>query len=158
MLSLIPLAIFTLINSKTASGQCKTTPLDANWPSREEWHALNASIDGTLIRTAPAASACYLGNPFDSDIPCNVTETGWTSTDFHAELPASIDFPLFANNSCVPPGQQGYVNGSDCTLGALPTYVVNATNGHAIAFAMQWAAKRNIRIVVKGTGHEYNGR
>jgi len=156
-LSRITLATLFAYHSVHAN-HCKTTPSDVNWPSYDDWQALNASIGGALIRTAPAASACYPGNPFGSPIPCNVTETGWTTTDFHADLPESVDFPLFANYTCVPPKQVGYKNGSTCSIGAFPTYVVNSTEGYDIAKAMGWAAQRNIRIVVKGTGHEYNGR
>lgn len=45
-----------------------------------------------------------------------------------------------------------------CTIGGLPQYIVNATEEVDVAFAMKWAAERNIRIVVKGTGHDLNGR
>jgi hypothetical protein len=152
------IALITLFACHRAHANCKVTPSDPDWPSYRDWRALNASIGGALIRTIPAGSACYPGNPFGSPIPCNVTENGWRSTDFHAELPESVDFPLFANYTCVPPTQIGYTNGSTCSIGALPTYVVNSTEGHDIAKAMGWAAKRNLRIVVKGTGHEYNGR
>lgn len=158
MLSLALLAFSSLISNSLASARCKTTPSDANWPSPQDWQALNVSIGGALIKTSPPGSACYPGNPFDSHTPCNVTQENWTSYDFHAERPESVDYPLFANNTCIPPGQTGYVNGSACTIGALPAYVVNATDGHSVALAMGWAAERNIRIVVKGTGHEYNGR
>ncbi|EHL02075.1 putative 6-hydroxy-D-nicotine oxidase [Glarea lozoyensis 74030] len=69
---------------------CKTTPLDSNWPSDADWTALNVSINGTLIRSAP--------------------------------------------------------------------YVVNATTEAQIAVAAAWASERNIRLVIKGTGHDLNGR
>ena len=155
------LTYFTFLVSIACSrvqADCKTTPSDARWPSYDACRALNASIDGALVRTVPAGSGCYTNGSFDSAIPCMVAEDGWNTTDFHAELPESVDFPLFANYTCVPPNQTGYVNGSGCTIGALPAYVVNSTDGRAIALAMHWAAERNLRIVVKGTGHEYNGR
>ncbi|KAG9681292.1 FAD-binding domain-containing protein, partial [Aureobasidium melanogenum] len=152
------LTILSLTGCSLASALCKTIPSDANWPSHQDWQTLNASIGGVLIKTAPAGSACYPGNPFNSQVLCNVTQSQWTSYNFHAEQPESVDYPLFANNTCIPPGQTGYVNGSACTIGALPAYIVNATDGHAVATAIGWAADRNIRVVIKGTGHEYNGR
>jgi len=45
-----------------------------------------------------------------------------------------------------------------CTIGGLPQYIVNATEEVDVATAMKWAAERNVRIVVKGTGHDLNGR
>lgn len=43
-------------------------------------------------------------------------------------------------------------------MGGYPQFVVNTTSAEDIAYSMKWAAERNIRIVVKGTGHELNGR
>jgi hypothetical protein len=43
-------------------------------------------------------------------------------------------------------------------MGAYPAYVVNATTPEQIGVALKWAQKRNIRIVVKSTGHSYAGR
>jgi len=40
----------------------------------------------------------------------------------------------------------------------LPQYIVNATEEVDVAAAMKWAVERNVRIVVKGTGHDLNGR
>ncbi|USW50384.1 Putative FAD linked oxidase, FAD-binding, type PCMH, subdomain 2 [Septoria linicola] len=41
-----------------------------------------------------------------------------------------------------------------CQLGGLPSYIVNATSPEQVATAAKWAAERNIRIVIKGTGHD----
>lgn len=140
------------------SQTCKTTPFDAEWPSIEEWSALNTSISGALLKTSPVASSCYNGNPFNSTTPCEDVEENWVQAPFHAELPESIDNPLYANNSCLPPGATGYTEQKGCDVGALPQYIVNATSEAQVAAAMVWAAERNIRIVVKGTGHDMNGR
>lgn len=43
-------------------------------------------------------------------------------------------------------------------MGGLPSYIVNATSAKQVATATKWAADRDIRIVVKGTGHDLNGR
>ncbi|KAH8587381.1 hypothetical protein B0O99DRAFT_733688 [Bisporella sp. PMI_857] len=137
---------------------CKTTPLDPTWPSIEDWAALNASINGVLIKTAPVASSCYPGNPFNSQLSCNTVATNWTSSSFHATIPESIDYPIFANNSCLPEDAAGYYEGRGCEIGGMPQYIINATTEEQIATSMSWAAARNIRITVKGTGHEMNGR
>lgn len=141
-----------------ARSQCKTSPLDASWPSIEEWNALNKSIDGTLIQTAPAASACYPGNPFNVSNSCAEARKNWNYADYQARLPEGIDSPMYANNSCLPPGSSGYTASKGCSVGGAPSYVVEARNERQIATAVSWASKRNIRIVVKGTGHDYNGR
>ena len=141
-----------------AASHCKSTPLDPSWPSLAEWASLNATIDGTLIRTVPAASSCYGGNPFDSTASCDVVEDKWTNGTWHSMQPESIDYPIYANASCLPEGAPGYSPDRGCTIGGLPQYIVNATREEHVAVAMQWADKKNIRIVVKGTGHDLNGR
>jgi hypothetical protein len=119
---------------------------------------LNGSIGGTLLKTSPVASSCYSGNPFNSTTECSEVEDDWTLSTFHAAHPESIDYPIYANNSCLPPGATGYTEQKGCEVGALPQYIVNATTAEQIAIAMAWASTRNIRIVVKGTGHDMNGR
>tara|TARA_R110002060_G_scaffold30931_4_gene41515 strand:+ start:2771 stop:3370 length:600 start_codon:yes stop_codon:yes gene_type:complete len=146
------------IAALAANQTCKTTPSDASWPSLQEWSSLNVSIGGALIQTAPVASSCYSDNPFKSTAPCDKVQAGWSAPTFHAALPESIDYSLYANNSCLPPGTSGYTEQKGCSVGALPMYIVNATSAEQIATAMSWASSRNIRIVVKGTGHDMNGR
>lgn len=138
--------------------KCKSTPYDSNWPSEDEWVAFNKSIDGTLIKTIPVASSCWPGNPFNSSVSCEVVKANWPLAAFHSELPESIDYPIYANNSCLPPGAAGYDEKRGCSLGGLPEYVVNATSEQHVATAMKWASQRHIRIAVKGTGHDLNGR
>ncbi|TGO52704.1 hypothetical protein BOTNAR_0316g00110 [Botryotinia narcissicola] len=141
-----------------ANSTCKTSPLDLNWPSIEDWQALNTSIGGALIKTSPVASSCYQGNPFNSTTSCQLTIPNWTLSEFHASLPESIGAPLYANNSCLPPGAAGYTQQRGCSVGGLPEYVVNATSEKQVSTALAWASQRNIRIIVKGTGHDLNGR
>ncbi|CBF80472.1 hypothetical protein AN8405.2 [Aspergillus nidulans FGSC A4] len=120
------------------NGDCKLTPHDAAWPSDEEWSALNATINGTLIRTTPAASSCYPGNPFNAPTNCTEVMAHWSYAAYHAAWPESIDYSIFTNHSCLPPGVDG--------------------NEAQIMIAMKWADDRNIRVVIKGTGHDLNGR
>ncbi|KAH7075749.1 hypothetical protein BKA63DRAFT_543102 [Paraphoma chrysanthemicola] len=137
---------------------CKTTPLDSLWPSPREWASLNTTINGALIRSVPAALACWSNNTFDSTISCEVANDKWTNGTWHSQQPESVDYQLYANNTCLPPDAPGYSAKKGCSTDAFPQYIVNATKESHVAYAMRWAAKRNIRIVVKGTGHDLNGR
>ena len=137
---------------------CKLSPSDPNWPPVEEWGELNRTINGALLKTQPAASSCYKGNPLDSPHQCQIIEENWTAAVLHAALPESIASPLYANNSCLPPGADGYNVSTGCHLGGYPNHIVNATSEEQIAIATRWASERNIRIVVKGTGHDLFGR
>lgn len=151
-------ASFALPTTTNSTRSCKVTPSDPEWPSSLEWSALNSSIGGTLFQTVPVASSCWAGNPFNSQFSCNTVNPNWTNSKFHASLPESIGATIFANDSCLPTQGDGYIKSRGCELGGLPAYVVNATSEEQVATAMKWAADRDIRIVVKGTGHELAGR
>ena len=152
------ISIKTIAATTKSSQFCKITPFDKEWPSVEEWSSLNISIGGALLKTVPVASSCYDGNPFSSSHPCDEVENDWTLSTFHASLPESIDYPIYANNSCLPPTASGYTKQKGCAVGALPQYIINATTEEQVATAVLWASSRNIRIVVKGTGRDMNGR
>jgi hypothetical protein len=138
--------------------ECKPSPLSDTWPSHDDLSALNKSIDGCLIRTAPAASSYYDGKRLNSPYNCTEVKEQWDLSGIHALWPESISYSIFTNNSCIPPGKTGYTKEKGCSIGGLPQYVVNATKEEQIATAMEWASNWNIRIVIKSTGHDFNGR
>ncbi|CAG8903246.1 unnamed protein product [Penicillium egyptiacum] len=163
MLSFLHVEVFYLLAlaalpATCVTQHCKASPGDSTWPSINEWNSLNQSIHGTLIRTAPAASPCYPGNPFGAPGNCPTVKDHWSYAAYHAMWPESVDYSIYANNSCVPPGVDGYSTDKGCSIGGLPQYIVNATTEQHIATAMKWASDRNIRITVKGTGHDLGGR
>ena len=45
-----------------------------------------------------------------------------------------------------------------CTLGAFPSYAVNATCVYQIQMAVNFARNANLRLVVKNTGHDFIGK
>jgi hypothetical protein len=62
--------------------------------------------------------------------------------------------PFFANGTCDP-----YHDVSKpCTLGNYVRYSVNVSCPEHISTAIKFATKYNIRLVVRNTGHDYNGR
>ena len=44
---------------RNQSGQCKTYPGDAAWPSAQTWALFNVLLDGALIKTIPDTATCY---------------------------------------------------------------------------------------------------
>jgi acetylornithine/succinyldiaminopimelate/putrescine aminotransferase len=43
-------------------------------------------------------------------------------------------------------------------LKMLQVFVVNATETHHVEAAVKFAKEKNIRLVIKNTGHSYSGR
>jgi FAD/FMN-containing dehydrogenase len=67
---------------------------------------------------------------------------------------SSIQAPIFANASC-----DAFTSPSlPCLLGNYVWYAVNVTGPEDIAATIKFAERRNIRLVVRNTGHDYMGR
>lgn len=62
--------------------------------------------------------------------------------------------PFFANQSCDPWTPRG----RPCELGPYVRYAVNATGAAHIAAAVGFARDKNVRLVIRNTGHDYLGR
>ncbi|KAF2438004.1 FAD-binding domain-containing protein, partial [Karstenula rhodostoma CBS 690.94] len=135
------------------------------WPIDLEWAYLNETLNGALIRGVPPASVCYPDQHNYNEAECAIVRFNWFNSTWHAENPISIDYPIWTNNSCIPIFPNGTSVTGDvhagtlgCSIGRYPVYAVNATSVEQIAETLQWAGKKNIRIVVKSTGHSYPGR
>lgn len=59
--------------------------------------------------------------------------------------------PYWQGLSCTPTGES-------CTLGGYPTYSVNVTTAAQIQLAVNFARNLNMRLNVKNTGHDFNGK
>lgn len=70
------------------------------------------------------------------------------------EDPTSVMWPTYQGRTCMPTDDPT----DSCTLGAYPNYVVNVTNVAQIQLAVNFARNTNIRLVVKNTGHDFNGK
>jgi hypothetical protein len=118
-----------------------------------------------LIQGVPPGSVCYTDQPNYNESLCNVALEQWTNSTWHASDPVSIDYTFWTNNSCNPIFPNGTdINGNPsagnegCTLGNFPVFVVNATQAEQVSSALKWAAQKNIRVIIKNTGHNVNGR
>lgn len=62
--------------------------------------------------------------------------------------------PFFANESCDPFTSQS----TPCTLGNYVSYAVNVSTTAHVQAALLFAQAKNIRVVIRNTGHEYVGQ
>ncbi|KAJ6114909.1 FAD linked oxidase N-terminal [Penicillium sp. IBT 16267x] len=141
--------------STLRKGECKLLPGDKSWPSDSVWGQFDDVLGGALIKTVPLAAACYPSWPeYDSDKCENVT-ADWTVSYLHAADPASIMWPLFEGRTCLPTGTN---ISSSCTLGGYSSYAVNVSNVAQVQLAVNFARNANLRLIVKNTGHDFNGK
>lgn len=68
------------------------------------------------------------------------------------ESSSSVMAPFFANHSCDPFAPES----SPCDIGVYVRYAIRVTEPQDIAIGLAFAMKRNIRVVIRNTGHEYS--
>lgn len=62
--------------------------------------------------------------------------------------------PYWQNNTCSP-----FTSGNaSCTMGNLALYAINVTNADDIRRGIEFSKDKNIRLVIRNTGHDYIGR
>lgn len=138
------------------SRTCRCYPGDQCWPSATDWESFNQTLGGKLIRTVPIASPChdtFPGVKYDAATCANI-QANWVRPTLHDVTSHSPMAPIFANESCDP------FTGRDaqCIIGSYVQYTVNATGAPDYIATLDFARKRNIRLVIRNTGHDYLGK
>ncbi|KAE8331920.1 hypothetical protein BDV39DRAFT_167817 [Aspergillus sergii] len=158
MLGLISLVLAA--SRLTSALECKCSPSDPCWPSDSEWASLNETISGHLIRTVPLGAVCYRTESVYNPEACTTVLANWSTSAFHSADPASIDDPMWANNSCNPIYSNGtsltgniHAGEKGCSIGNYPPFVVNATEPGHVQAALKFARRWNLRLNIKNTGH-----
>ncbi|KAF2193092.1 FAD binding domain-containing protein [Zopfia rhizophila CBS 207.26] len=133
--------------------RCKAIPGDKDWPSDEQWAKFNKTLGGVLLKPLPLAAPCYSGPQYNAG-RCQELKDQWSNTSLHMNDPTSIMSQWSSGNTCVPTSSPN----STCSQGGYPVYVVNATTVRHIQLAVNFARNQNIRLVIKNTGHDFNGK
>jgi FAD/FMN-containing dehydrogenase len=113
-------------------------PGDARWPSKEAWKRLNDAVGGNLLPV---------------DFPIAVCTTGADRAECR-KLFESLKNPYFIGDQ---PGVSQTLGWVDAWTTQPSVYAVAARNSHDIAEAVNFARDNNLRLVVKGGGHSYQG-
>ncbi|KAJ5222031.1 CAZyme family AA7 [Penicillium citrinum] len=137
---------------QASSSACRCFPGDSCWPSVDVWTQFNQSVDGRLVKTVPLGTPCHSPN-YDAK-KCSKLKQGWQLPEEHYESSSSVMAPFFANGTCDPYNPVS----KPCTLGNYVAYTVNVSEPAHISKAIRFATKHNIRLVVRNTGHDYNGK
>ncbi|KAJ4122951.1 hypothetical protein NW768_009942 [Fusarium equiseti] len=137
-----------------ASKKCKTFPGDKLWPSEPVWKLLDLITGGALIKTVPIGAACYDDYGVYNEARCSHIADQWTNSSLHIADPSSVMWPIYQGRTCMPINNIS----TDCTLGGYPSYVLDVQNVAHIQLAVNLARSLNLRLVIKNTGHDFNGR
>ncbi|KAJ2902229.1 putative fad binding domain protein [Zalerion maritima] len=135
---------------------CKHMPGDLLYPNWIIWKVFDLLLGGALMQPVPLAAPCYNDHPEETDAwLCSYITANWENNSYiHSDDPTSIMWPLYEGRTCMP---TDYPTDS-CTQGAYPEYVVNASTVAQIQLAVNFARNANLRLVVKNTGHDFNGK
>lgn len=143
------------VPAPTTQQSCRCFPGDPEWPSEAEWDAFNSTLGGKLILNTPIASVCHDSEygPYMSEA-CRQLQDNWFLPETHYVTSSSIMAAWFTNNSCNP-----FLDRSaPCTIGNYNLYAVNATDVADYQATIAFIKKHNIRLTIRNTGHDYDGK
>jgi FAD/FMN-containing dehydrogenase len=135
MTAFLPLWPPCLFASKTFR---RRRPSDADWPSKAAWKRLNDALDGNLIPVEFPIDACIK----------DVDGTGCKN------LIANIKNPYFIGDH---PGLTQTLGWVDAWFTKPSVFAVAAKDANHVAAAIKFARENDLRLVVKGGGHSYQG-
>lgn len=131
----LPLWPRGLFASKTVS---RRRPSDADWPTKAAWKRLNDEVDGNLIPVEFPIDACIK----DLDgAGCK-------------DLIANIKNPYYIGEH---PGLTQTLGWVDAWFTKPSVFAVAAKDANHVAAAIKFARENDLRLVVKGGGHSYQG-
>ena len=133
--ALLPLSPRRLFASSAFRRQ---RPGDAGWPSKEAWRRLNDAVGGNLLSVDSPITAC-------------ASEAGSAECKKVFE---SLKNPYYIGDQ---PGVTQTLGWIDAWATKPSVYVVAARNAHDIAEGVNFARENDLRLVVKGGGHSYQG-
>jgi hypothetical protein len=142
----------TVLGHANSRPHCKATPGTSSWPSADSWSRLNHTLSGRLLKPSPPGAVCHPSQATFNLLACPAVQAGWLTTAWHADDPISVSENNWNNDTCLP------IPTLPCTGAGYPVYVVNASCAEHVKHGVDFARENNVRLIVKGTGHDYLGR
>ncbi|EAT87123.2 hypothetical protein SNOG_06059 [Parastagonospora nodorum SN15] len=118
--------------------ECRSIPGDGDWPCVEDWSAFNKTLGGVLLKPRPLASVCYTGEDYNEQ-KCAQLKQSWARMNlqpnkYHVSM--GIRKQLYTNIAA-----KFYLH---------PRRLAS--------LAVNFARNHNIRLVIKNSGHDFNGK
>jgi FAD/FMN-containing dehydrogenase len=116
----------------------RVRPSDATWPGVEEWQKLKHAVGGNVIEVEPLFANCKV-DPKSSS--CLETTKNMHNPFWIADQPAGTE-------------TSGWL---DAWTPAPSVYAIAARDASDVAAGINFAREHNLRLVVKGGAHSYQG-
>ncbi|KAF2170325.1 hypothetical protein M409DRAFT_35904 [Zasmidium cellare ATCC 36951] len=135
------------------------------FPSQEQLKAFNRTVHGRLIAQRPIATACYSTSDHQfNQTACHDIRANFFNDEWRASHSSTYqqrnweDCSFDASPACPLPSTDLTYDTHTCEQGNIPLYAVAAETASDISTSVRFATDHNLRIIVKNTGHDYQGR
>jgi len=122
-----------------AGSSRRPLPRDLGWPTRSEWDALRKRVQGRLIAVESPLKECGVA----------------PSSSACAPSLERMKNPFFLEQQ---PGATQITGWQDAWTAEVSPFAVAAESPDDVVAAVDFARKHGVRLVIKGTGHDYLGR
>ena len=140
-----------------------------------QWNAFNQSLSGKLIADVPPALPCYPGPAYNAEA-CAAIDIELTEQSFVSQDPIALSYPTGScppinatagspctiadrpTDTCPNGNHTAAAPAGTCSIGDQPRYTVNATKIADVVAGVNFAREKNIRLVIRNTGHDILGR
>ena len=131
-------SLFSAAASGARAPVSRVRPGDPNWPSDKAWEELGRGLEGRLIKVSSPLAACV----------------GAPSSDACAYLAKEIKNPYYLGDEVGLTQTLGWVG---AWTSRPSVYAVAAKSTADVVAAVNFARTHNLRLVIKGGGHSYQG-
>lgn len=133
---MLPVTAFSAPSTLT---QCRCQPNQSCWPSSQDWAGLAKVLTGKLVKPESPLVACRKNG---SSQECLIALNNVKNPFFLESTPGGTQTQRWAGAWQAQPSE----------------YAVVAEHTADIVAAVNFARTHNLRVVIKGTGHDYLGR
>ena len=159
-LSLLILSTTLGSAASTSDTQCRCIYGDPCWPTDAEFSSLSSLLSQPLLHPFPTSYPCYPASAPAGD--CSEVQALYTDPIFRSDNPGSMQnanfetylFPNGTIDAC-------YLNVTlniPCKQGSVPPIGVDIRKVEDAQAAVKFANEKNLRLVIRNTGHDYLGR
>ncbi|BCS27711.1 uncharacterized protein APUU_60759S [Aspergillus puulaauensis] len=136
---------------------CRCTPDLPCWPTDGDWEALNSTIDGNLLALKPLAYPCHSSH-FNA-AECTYIQSNAHNSSYRALQPGAMQYENWGSSperdeQCYAASPQSV----PCGQGRIPLFSAAVRTARDIQAAVKFAARHNVKLVIRNTGHDFLGR
>ncbi|KAF9532809.1 isoamyl alcohol oxidase [Crepidotus variabilis] len=142
-------------------------------PTTQDWKTLNSTVAGRLYAGVPWAEPCfslYNGNNTRPDAAqCSFVQQNYFNNHmvrtsvFAGYGPQNFEACMATSDQCMlnwmnPTDPAAFTPPQDCKQGSIPDYYIDVRQASDVSTAFQFVAAKKIPLVIKNSGHDFQGR